>query len=109
VQKSATYAVWEGPLAQAMLPLCAGGGAPGVAEDTFRTAEGRNVTLRIWVQAGDEGRTAHAMRYAEESHALGRGGMAGPVSHLALQCLGTLQCSGSCSLGRDDISCRANA
>ncbi|CAI5515642.1 unnamed protein product [Closterium sp. Naga37s-1] len=61
------YAVWEDPWPKPCYLFALVAGKLVCCEDTFVTCGGREVALRIWVNAGDEGRTAHAMKSLKES------------------------------------------
>ncbi|CAI5512240.1 unnamed protein product [Closterium sp. Naga37s-1] len=61
------YAVWEDPWPKPCYLFALVAGKLVCCEDKFVTCGGREVALRIWVNAGDEGRTAHAMKSLKES------------------------------------------
>ncbi|CAI7800684.1 unnamed protein product [Closterium sp. NIES-53] len=61
------YAVWEDPWPKPCYLFALVAGKLVCCEDKFVTCSGREVALRIWVNAGDEGRTAHAMKSLKES------------------------------------------
>ncbi|GJP51111.1 hypothetical protein CLOM_g10279 [Closterium sp. NIES-68] len=61
------YAVWEDPWPKPSYLFALVAGKLVCCEDKFTTCSGREVALRIWVNAGDEGRTAHAMKSLKES------------------------------------------
>eukprot|EP00475_Leptophrys_vorax_P044972 TRINITY_DN9202_c0_g2_i1.p1 TRINITY_DN9202_c0_g2~~TRINITY_DN9202_c0_g2_i1.p1 ORF type:complete len:793 (-),score=62.18 TRINITY_DN9202_c0_g2_i1:219-2465(-) len=52
---------WEDPWPKPCYLFALVAGRLQCCEDSFTTMGGRTVALRLWVNAGDEGRTAHAM------------------------------------------------
>lgn len=59
--------MWEDPWPKPCYLFALVAGRLECVEDTFKTGEGRDVVLRIWVQKGDEGRTKHAMESLKAS------------------------------------------
>ncbi|NYF31415.1 aminopeptidase N [Sphingopyxis sp. JAI108] len=55
------WALWEDPWPKPSYLFALVAGDLVVNRDSFRTMSGRKVELGIWVRAGDEGRTGHAM------------------------------------------------
>src|SRR5438477_59235 len=55
------FAVWHDPFPKPCYLFALVGGALAVVEDRFRTMSGREVALRIYVEAGKEDRCAYAM------------------------------------------------
>jgi aminopeptidase N len=55
------FATWHDPFPKPSYLFALVGGALGHIEDTFVTRSGRNVTLRIYVEPGKEGRCGYAM------------------------------------------------
>ena len=55
------FAVWHDPWPKPAYLFALAGGKLGHIEDSFVTASGRNVTLRIYVEPGKEDRAGHAM------------------------------------------------
>lgn len=56
------FAVWEDPWPKPCYLFALVAGKLACKEDSFRTKSGRDVTLRIYVQESDLGKTEHAMR-----------------------------------------------
>jgi len=56
------WAIWHDPWPKPSYLFALVAGDLVAARDTFTTMSGRKVDLAIWVRAGDETRTAHAMR-----------------------------------------------
>ena len=55
------FAVWQDPFPKPSYLFALVGGKLACVEDRFRTMSGREVTLRIYVEAGKEARCAYAM------------------------------------------------
>ncbi|MCC6887269.1 MAG: aminopeptidase N [Hyphomicrobiales bacterium] len=55
------YAVWHDPFPKPAYLFALVGGDLACIEERFRTMSGRDVTLRIYVEPGNEARTAYAM------------------------------------------------
>jgi aminopeptidase N len=55
------FAVWHDPFAKPSYLFALVGGTLACVEDHFRTMSGRDVSLRIFVEPGKEGRCAYAM------------------------------------------------
>ena len=55
------FAVWQDPFKKPSYLFALVGGKLAHIEDKFRTMSGREVTLRIYVEPGKEGRCGHAM------------------------------------------------
>ncbi|HZP79683.1 MAG TPA: aminopeptidase N [Pseudolabrys sp.] len=55
------FATWHDPFPKPSYLFALVGGNLSYVEDTFRTVSGRDVTLRIYVEPGKEGRCAYAM------------------------------------------------
>jgi len=55
------FAVWHDPFPKPSYLFALVGGTLGCVEDRFRTRSGRDVSLRIFVEPGKEGRCAYAM------------------------------------------------
>ncbi len=55
------FAVWHDPFPKPAYLFALVGGDLARVEDSFRTMSGRDVTLRIFVEPGNEGRSAYAM------------------------------------------------
>jgi aminopeptidase N len=55
------FAVWHDPFAKPSYLFALVGGTLACVEDQFRTMSGRDVSLRIFVEPGKEGRCAYAM------------------------------------------------
>jgi aminopeptidase N len=55
------FAVWHDPFPKPSYLFALVGGALACVEDGFRTVSGRDVTLRIYVEPGRQGRCAYAM------------------------------------------------
>ncbi|HET6537797.1 MAG TPA: aminopeptidase N [Sphingopyxis sp.] len=63
------YALWEDPWPKPSYLFALVAGDLVANSDLFVTASGREVALNIWVRAGDEGRTGHAMKALKDSMA----------------------------------------
>lgn len=63
------YALWEDPWPKPSYLFALVAGDLVANSDSFVTASGREVALNIWVRAGDEGRTGHAMKALKDSMA----------------------------------------
>jgi aminopeptidase N len=63
------WALWEDPWPKPSYLFALVAGDLVVNRDSFTTMSGRNVELGIWVRAGDEGRTGHAMQALKDSMA----------------------------------------
>eukprot|EP00271_Cylindrocystis_brebissonii_P003482 TRINITY_DN1448_c0_g1_i1.p1 TRINITY_DN1448_c0_g1~~TRINITY_DN1448_c0_g1_i1.p1 ORF type:complete len:1052 (+),score=213.47 TRINITY_DN1448_c0_g1_i1:442-3156(+) len=61
------FAVWEDPWAKPCYLFALVAGDLKCAEDSFTTASGKEVALRIWVQEEDVPKTGHAMRSLQAS------------------------------------------
>jgi aminopeptidase N len=55
------FAVWHDPFPKPSYLFALVGGTLGCVTDTFKTLSGRNVTLKIYVEPGNEDRCAYAM------------------------------------------------
>jgi len=55
------YAIWRDPFPKPSYLFAMVGGKLACVEDRFRTMSGREVTLRIYVEPGNESRCGHAM------------------------------------------------
>ncbi|KAB2856062.1 MAG: aminopeptidase N, partial [Sphingopyxis terrae] len=63
------WALWEDPWPKPSYLFALVAGDLVVNRDSFTTMSGRKVELGIWVRAGDEGRTGHAMQALKDSMA----------------------------------------
>lgn len=63
------WALWEDPWPKPSYLFALVAGDLVVNRDSFNTMSGRKVELGIWVRAGDEGRTGHAMQALKDSMA----------------------------------------
>ena len=63
------WALWEDPWPKPSYLFALVAGDLIVNRDSFTTMSGRKVELGIWVRAGDEGRTGHAMQALKDSMA----------------------------------------
>ena len=63
------WALWEDPWPKPSYLFALVAGDLVVNRDSFTTVSGRAVELGIWVRAGDEGRTGHAMQALKDSMA----------------------------------------
>lgn len=63
------WALWEDPWPKPSYLFALVAGDLVVNRDSFTTVSGREVELGIWVRAGDEGRTGHAMQALKDSMA----------------------------------------
>ena len=63
------WALWEDPWPKPSYLFALVAGDLVVNRDSFTTMSGREVELGIWVRAGDEGRTGHAMQALKDSMA----------------------------------------
>jgi aminopeptidase N len=63
------WALWEDPWPKPSYLFALVAGDLVVNRDRFTTVSGREVELGIWVRAGDEGRTGHAMQALKDSMA----------------------------------------
>ncbi len=61
------FAVWHDPFRKPAYLFAMVAGDLGCVEDRFVTRSGREVTLRIYVDPGNEGRTGHAMESLKRS------------------------------------------
>jgi aminopeptidase N len=61
------WALWEDPWPKPSYLFALVAGDLVVNRDSFTTMSGREVELGIWVRAGDEGRTGHAMQALKNS------------------------------------------
>ncbi|MGN6595764.1 aminopeptidase N [Sphingopyxis terrae] len=61
------WALWEDPWPKPSYLFALVAGDLVVNRDSFTTMSGRKVELGIWVRAGDEGRTGHAMQALKDS------------------------------------------
>ncbi|MBL8649622.1 MAG: aminopeptidase N [Sphingopyxis sp.] len=61
------WALWEDPWPKPSYLFALVAGDLVVNRDSFTTVSGRVVELGIWVRAGDEGRTGHAMQALKDS------------------------------------------
>jgi aminopeptidase N len=56
------FARWEDPFPKPSYLFAVVAGRLEVSEQTLRTRSGRDVLLQIWVEPGNQDKTAHAMR-----------------------------------------------
>ncbi|WP_432768119.1 MAG: aminopeptidase N [Sphingopyxis sp.] len=63
------WALWEDPWPKPSYLFALVAGDLVANKDSFTTMSGRRVELGIWVRAGDEGRTGHAMQALKDSMA----------------------------------------
>lgn len=63
------WALWEDPWPKPSYLFALVAGDLVVNRDSFTTMSGRKVELGIWVRAGDESRTGHAMQALKDSMA----------------------------------------
>ncbi len=68
-QPGSHYAVWEDPFPKPSYLFALVAGDLVANKDHFTTMTGKRVDLAIWVRAGDEGRTGHAMQALKDSMA----------------------------------------
>jgi aminopeptidase N len=61
------WALWDDPWAKPSYLFALVAGDLVASSDSFTTMSGREVALNIWVRAGDEGRTGHAMQALKNS------------------------------------------
>jgi aminopeptidase N len=67
LEKGRHYAIWEDPFKKPSYLFAMVAGDLGLVKDNYKTASGRDVSLEIYVDKGNESKTSHAMESLKNS------------------------------------------